>query len=261
MKTSTEIKEAVKEKYAQIAKGEITEIAPKSSCCGSGSNAGSSCCSSSEFVNMALDYIEADRKAIPEGADLGLGCGTPTAFAELKEGMTVLDLGSGAGIDCFIASKYVGSTGKVIGVDMTEVMIQKANENKTKVNASNVEFRLGEIENLPVQKNTVDRVISNCVINLVPDKAIAFKEIHRVLKPGGKFTVSDIVVDGEITDEERRNASLWAGCISGALKKTEYLSIIEQVGFKNVTIVSEKRYDYKLQNDAGLFSITVSATK
>ena len=261
MKTSTEIKEAVKEKYAQIAKGEITEIAPKSSCCGSGSSAGSSCCSGSEFVNMALDYNEADRKAIPEGADLGLGCKTPTAFAELKEGMTVLDLGSGAGIDCFIASKYVGSTGKVIGVDMTEVMIQKANENKAKVNASNVEFRLGEIENLPVQNNTVDRVISNCVINLVPDKAAAFKEIHRVLKPGGKFTVSDIVVDGEITDEERRNASLWAGCISGALKRKEYLAVIERTGFKEITIVSEKHYDYKLQSNGGLFSITVSAVK
>jgi arsenite methyltransferase len=260
MKTSTEIKEAVKEKYAQIAKGEITEIAPKSSCCGSGSSAGS-CCSGSDFVNMALDYNEADRQAIPDGADLGLGCGTPTAFADFKEGMTVLDLGSGAGIDCFIAAKYVGQTGKVIGVDMTEVMIQKANENKAKVNASNVDFRLGDIENLPVQNDTIDRVISNCVINLVPDKQAAFKEIHRVLKSGGKFTVSDIVVDGEITDEERRDASLWAGCISGALKRKEYLATIELIGFKNITIVSEKRYDYKLQNEGGLFSITVSASK
>jgi SAM-dependent methyltransferase len=265
MKTNSEIKEAVKEKYAQIAKGEINQIAPKSSCCGSDSknskSRNSSCCSGTDFVNMALDYKDADRTAIPEGADLGLGCGTPTAFAELKEGMTVLDLGSGAGIDCFIASKYVGQSGKVIGVDMTEVMVQKANENKAKVNAANVEFRLGDIENLPVQNNTVDRVISNCVINLVPDKEIAFKEIYRVLKPGGRFTVSDIVVDGEITDKERQDASLWAGCISGALKRKEYLAIIEQKGFKDITIVSEKRYDYKLQNNAGLFSITVSASK
>ena len=256
MNTSTEIKEAVKEKYAQIAKGEITEIVQKSSCCG-----GTGCCSDVEFVNMTLPYKEEDRTAIPEGADLGLGCGTPTAYVELTEGMTVLDLGSGAGIDCFIASKYVGAAGKVIGVDMTEEMIRKANENKAKVNAANVEFWLGDIENLPVQNNTVDRVISNCVINLVPDKEIAFKEIHRVLKPGGRFTVSDIVVDGEITDEERRDASLWAGCISGALKRKEYLSIIKRIGFEGITIVSEKRYDYKLQNNAGLFSITVSASK
>jgi arsenite methyltransferase len=262
MKTNSEIKEAVKEKYAQIVKGEIIQITPKSSCCGSGSkNSNSSCCSGTDFVNMTLDYNDADRTAIPEGADLGLGCGTPTAFAEFKEGMTVLDLGSGAGIDCFIASKYVGPKGKVIGVDMTEVMVQKANENKAKVKAANVEFRLGDIENLPVQNDTVDRVISNCVINLVPDKEIAFKEIHRVLKPGGRFTVSDIVVDGEITDKERQDASLWAGCISGALKRKEYLAIIEQKGFKDITIVSEKQYDYKLQNNAQLLSITVSASK
>ncbi|MFI5251606.1 MAG: arsenite methyltransferase [Bacteroidota bacterium] len=260
MKTNTEIKEAVKEKYASIAKGEITEIAPKSSCCGGGSSK-SSCCSDTDFVNMSVKYNDVDRKAIPEGADLGLGCGTPTAFAELKEGMTVLDLGSGAGIDCFVASKYVGSTGKVIGVDMTEVMIQKANENKAKVSAANVEFRLGEIEDLPVQSNSVDRVISNCVINLVPDKRKAFNEIYRVLKPGGKFTISDIVVHGEITEEERRDASLWAGCISGALKRHEYLGLIQQAGFKEIAAVSEKRYDYKLQNTAGLFSITVSAIK
>jgi arsenite methyltransferase len=260
MKTNDEIKEAVKEKYAQIAKGEINQITPKSSCCGSSSQS-SSCCSGTDFVNMALDYKDADRTAIPEGADLGLGCGTPTAFAEFKEGMTVLDLGSGAGIDCFVASKYVGPTGKVIGVDMTEVMVQKANENKAKVNAVNVEFRLGDIEDLPVQNNSVDRVISNCVINLVPDKEIAFKEIYRVMKPGGRFTVSDIVVDGEITDKERQDASLWAGCISGALKRMEYLAIIEQKGFRDITIVSERQYDYKLQNNARLLSITVSASK
>ena len=252
MDTNSKIKEAVKEKYGQIAKGEIVSIVPKSSCC---------CSSASTVVNISTPYGEADKAAIPEGADLGLGCGTPTAFADLKEGMTVLDLGSGAGVDCFVASRYVGKTGKVIGVDMTEEMIRKANENKNKVNIANVEFRFGEIENLPVDNSTVDRVISNCVINLVPNKENAFKEIYRVLKNGGKLTVSDIVVDGAITEEERRDASLWAGCISGALDRREYIGIIEKTGFKEVKVVSEKRYDYQLKSKAGLFSITVTATK
>ncbi|MCL4509820.1 MAG: arsenite methyltransferase [Bacteroidetes bacterium] len=252
MKTGDKIKEEVKEKYSEVAKGNLKAIKSISgSCCGG----------DKVVVDMALKYGDADRDAIPDGADLGLGCGTPTAFADIKEGMTVLDLGSGAGIDCFIASKYVGSAGKVIGVDMTEAMIRKANENKAKVNAANVEFRLGEIESLPVENNAVDRVISNCVINLVPDKEVAFREIHRVLKLGGKFTVSDIVVDGEISDEERRDASLWAGCISGAMDRKDYLAVIEKVGFKNVQVTSEKKYDYKLSGGGGLYSITVVAAK
>ena len=254
MKTSSEIKKAVKEKYGQIAKGEIEVIAQKSSCCCGSTN-------DPAVINMAMEYAEADRKAIPEGADLGLGCGTPTAFADMKEGMTVLDLGSGGGIDCFVASTHVGKSGKVIGVDMTEAMIAKANENKAKVNVPNVEFRLGEIENLPVDNNTVDRVISNCVINLVPSKENAFREIFRVLRSGGKFTVSDIVVDGEISEEERRDASLWAGCISGAIDRKEYLKIIGTAGFVDTKIVSEKRYNYRLKSNAGLFSITVTAVK
>lgn len=255
MNTNSEIKEAVKEKYGQIAKGELTAEKAVGSCCGGGD------CGGPEFINMSLQYEDTERSAIPEGADLGLGCGTPTAFADLKEGMTVLDLGSGAGIDCFVASKYVGTAGKVIGVDMTEPMIRKANENKAKVNAENVEFRLGDIESLPVANNTIDRVISNCVINLVPDKEVAFKEIFRTLKPGGKFTISDIVIDGTITDEERHDASLWAGCISGAIDRRLYLTIIENVGFRDVHITSEKKYDYTLRSGAGLFSITVSGTK
>jgi arsenite methyltransferase len=258
MKTSTEIKEAVKEKYGQIAKGELNVLPSISSCCGTSS---SGCGDGSDILDMSEKYGEADRTAIPEGADLGLGCGTPAAYADMKEGMTVLDLGSGAGIDCFVTSRYVGKSGKVIGVDMTDEMIKKANENKAKVNATNVEFRLGEIENLPVQSNSVDRVISNCVINLVPSKENAFKEIYRVLKTSGKFTVSDIVVDGEITEEERRDASLWAGCISGALSRKEYMRIIEKVGFKAVSVTAEKKYDYTLSKGGGLFSITVSGTK
>jgi ubiquinone/menaquinone biosynthesis C-methylase UbiE len=255
MHTNREIKEAVKERYARIAKGDPEIQDPLTSCCGGGA------CGDPAAVEMALDYNAADRAAIPEGADLGLGCGTPAAFAELTEGMTVLDLGSGAGIDCFVASRLVGASGKVIGVDMTEAMITKANDNKAKIDASNVEFRLGEIEHLPVNANSVDRVISNCVINLVPDKSAAFSEIRRVLKPGGRFMISDIVIDGAVTDEERRDASLWAGCISGAIDRNDYLGIIKSVGFTDVRIASEKRYSYTLKSGAGLFSITVTAMK
>lgn len=258
MNNPKNIKESVKEKYGQIAKGKIGVIPSLTSCCSS-----DSCCggSDSTVIDMSSRYDKADRLAIPDGADLGLGCGTPTVYAELKEGMTILDLGSGAGIDCFVASKYVGKTGRVIGVDMTEEMIAKANENKKKINAMNVEFRLGEIENLPVDNNTVDRVISNCVINLVPDKKIAFGEIYRVLKPSGKFTVSDIVVDGAISENERKDAALWAGCISGAISRQEYLDIISTTGFRDTIISSEKKYDYKLKSGGGLYSITVSGTK
>ncbi len=255
MDTNNKIKENVKQKYGQIAKGELKLEVTPSSCCSCGSNDGK------VMFDMSAQYKDSDRAAIPEGADLGLGCGTPAAYADLVEGMTVLDLGSGAGIDCFVASKYVGSTGKVIGVDMTEEMINKANENKKKINAANVEFRFGEIETLPVDTNSVDRVISNCVINLVPDKQKAFSEIYRVLKLNGKFTVSDIVVDGVISEKERQDAALWAGCISGALSRNEYIGIIEKVGFNNINIVSEKKYDYKLESGGGLYSITVTGTK
>lgn len=256
MESKSEIKDAVKDKYARIAKGEVTieSLTTPSSCCCGGDK-------TKAVLDMSMAYTEKDRSAIPDGADLGLGCGTPAAYAEMKEGMTILDLGSGAGIDCFVASRYVGPSGKVIGVDMTEEMIKKANENKSKVNVQNVEFRLGEIESLPVQDNSVDRVISNCVINLVPSKEKAFREIFRVLKNGGKFTVSDIVADGEISDEERRDASLWAGCISGAVSRNEYLSIIEKNGFTSVTITGEKKYNYRLSHGGGLFSITVTGTK
>jgi SAM-dependent methyltransferase len=209
---------------------------------------------------MSLDYNPEDLSSIPDGADLGLGCGVPTAFADLKEGYTVLDLGSGAGIDVFIAARHVGITGKAIGIDMTEAMVEKAKMNAQKIKATNVEFRLGEIEALPVESNSIDRVISNCVINLVPNKENVFREIFRVLKPGGKFTVSDIVVDGAISMEERNNAALWAGCISGAIDRKEYIDIIKKAGFTNVEIVSEKNYDYKLDN-ARLNSITISGTK
>ena len=258
MKKPEEIKKIVKSKYSEVAKGKVNII---NSCCGSSD---SSCCGSSnagELINMSQEYNPEDIAAVPEGADLGLGCGTPVTFADISEGMTVLDLGSGAGIDCFIAVKYVGQNGKVIGVDMTEDMIQKANENKRKVNVKNVEFRLGEIESLPVEDNSIDRVISNCVINLVPDKSKAFHEIYRVLKSGGKFIVSDIVIDGNLSEKERLDVSLWAGCVSGALQREEYLETIKGVGFKDIKIVSAREYDYKLSNGAALYSVTISGTK
>ena len=251
MNTEREVKNVVKEKYGQIARGEIEVIARREPCCGDGSKG---------VTNVSAKYSDNDLAGLPDGADLGLGCGTPASFADMKEGMTVLDLGSGAGIDCFIAAKYVGKTGKVIGVDMTDEMIQKANDNKSKVDAGNVEFRPGEIENLPVLDGSIDRVISNCVINLVPDKAVAFNEIFRVLKPGGKFIVSDIVVNGTVSDQERKDASLWAGCVSGALDRNDYLAIIARSGFSGIRILSERAYEYKLSN-ATLSSITVTAEK
>ena len=256
MKTDIQIKEEVKEKYAEIARDGSNAAKTERK-----SSGGCSCSSKQEIVDISLNYRDEDKASIPDGADLGLGCGTPTAFANIKEGMTVLDLGSGAGIDCFVAAKHVGPTGKVIGVDMTEEMIKKANENKSKISAANVEFRFGEIESLPVDSGTVDRVISNCVINLVPDKEKAFSEIHRVLRAGGRFTVSDIVTDGKISDEERRDASLWAGCVSGALDKREYLGIIENAGFKEIQVDSEIKNEYELSSGAGLYSITVTGTK
>jgi arsenite methyltransferase len=258
MDNSKKIKEAVKEKYSEIVKGNVNVIPSITSCC---SPKSCGCGNEPAVVDMSGRYSSEDRASVPDGADLGLGCGTPAAYADMKPGMVILDLGSGAGIDCFVALKYVGDSGSVIGVDMTEDMIRKANENKMKVNAPNVEFRLGEIEDLPVDDNTIDRVISNCVINLVPDKEKAFREIHRVLKLGGKFTVSDIVVDGAISEKERHDASLWAGCISGALRKMEYIEIIRRTGFKEIKILSEKKYDYKLESGGGLYSVTISGMK
>ncbi|HEY9165147.1 MAG TPA: arsenite methyltransferase [Candidatus Kryptonia bacterium] len=252
MKSDSQIKEEVREKYAEIARGDMKSIKNTSKSCS---------CGSKEVVDLSLHYKDSDTASIPDGADLGLGCGTPTAFADILEGMTVLDLGSGAGVDCFIAAKEVGPRGKVIGVDMTKEMIDKANQNKAKINAGNVEFRLGEIESLPVEENTVDRVISNCVINLVPNKEKAFGEICRVLKKGGKLTVSDIVTDGQITEAERLDASLWAGCVSGALDKKEYLNIITNAGFEDVRVTAESKTDYQLSSGASVYSITVTATK
>ncbi len=234
MKSGQEIKEMVKEKYAAIA--EQSKEENKSSCCGSTCG-----CSSVEFSVMAEDYAQLPGYA-PD-ADLSLGCGLPTEFAKMKSGDTVVDLGAGAGNDCFVARSVVGADGRVIGVDMTEVMVAKARANAAKLGFTNVEFRLGDIEQIPIDANTADVVVSNCVMNLVPDKEKAFAETYRILKPGGHFSISDIVLKGELPAALREEASLYAGCISGAVQKAEYLGVIERAGFRNVTVQKERVID------------------
>ena len=249
---STVIKSAVREKYGEIARNSGSCCGPT---CGCGTDAGIA-----GTITMNDLYSGVDPE-VRESADLGLGCGTPTAFADIEEGMTVLDLGSGAGIDVFVAAKKVGPRGRVIGVDMTEEMIKRAEANKAKLKAANTEFRLGEIENLPVSPGSVDRIISNCVINLVPDKGRAFAEMYRVMKPGGKFTVSDIVSVGRIPEDVRKDLAEWAGCVAGALDREEYLGIARATGFRDVTVVSDKPYTLDVTVRFGLHSITVSGTR
>jgi SAM-dependent methyltransferase len=211
-------REIVREKYASIATG--TPLPVAASCCSRSATA--------SFAEPAYPQMEGYARE----ADLSLGCGVPTAFASLRPGETVVDLGSGAGNDVFVAARAVGPEGRVIGVDMTPEMIARARANAEKLGSANVEFRLGEIESLPIESGSADVVISNCVLNLVPDKRKAFAEIHRVLKPTGRFTVSDIVLDSELPEEVRRSAELWAGCVSGALRKEAYLGIARDAGFE-----------------------------
>lgn len=231
MESAEEIKAIVKEKYSAIAKQPREQNA--SSCCGTGS----SCCSTDVAV-FSDDYSKLE--GYNPDADLGLGCGIPTEIANIQPGDTVVDLGSGAGNDAFVARQIVGEKGKVIGIDMTETMIEKAEANKRKLGAANVEFRFGDIEHLPIEPNTADVVISNCVLNLVPDKAKAFSEIMRVLKPGGHFSISDIVTTGVLPVKIKAAAEMYVGCVAGALLKEEYLGIISQTGFKNVQVKKEK---------------------
>lgn len=232
------IKKKVRERYGAIAKS-------KSSGCGCGP-APSSCCGSptnvAEHISKGIGYSEKEMQSVPEGANLGLGCGNPTALAALKKGETVLDLGSGAGFDAFLAAKKVGPSGKVIGVDMTPEMIDKARENAKKGKCANVEFRLGEIEHLPVADNYVDVIVSNCVINLAPDKQKVFAEAYRVLKPGGRVSVSDIVLTAPLPDFIRKSAEAYTACIAGAIMKDEYIKTIKQAGFKTVKIIEESHF-------------------
>jgi ubiquinone/menaquinone biosynthesis C-methylase UbiE len=221
----------VRKGYAKIAK-------EKGSCCHQES---SPCCGSNTYeeVSKKMGYTEEELRSVPEASNLGLGCGNPVALASLKEGETVVDLGSGGGLDCFLAAKRVGEKGKVIGVDMTPEMIDNARENVRKGNFKNVEFRLGEIENMPVADNTADIVISNCVINLSPNKKRVFEEAFRVLKPNGRLMVSDIVLLKELPEAVRNSDKAYVGCVSGAIMKGKYLETIRQVGFQDVQIVEE----------------------
>ena len=213
MNTETALKALVKEKYGEIAEQSKEQNA--SSCCGSG------CCSTDVYNIMADDY--AKLQGYNADADLGLGCGLPTEFAKIKEGNTVIDLGSGAGNDAFVARAIVGEKGKVIGIDFTEKMVEKARANAEKLGFNNVEFRLGDIEQMPVSANVADVIVSNCVLNLVPNKSNVFKEIYRVLKPGAHFSISDIVLDGQLPDKLKEAAEMYAGCVSGAVQKNTYL--------------------------------------
>lgn len=231
MKKKEHIKKVVREGYAKIAKQNSSCCAPVPSCCGTGDIA--------QEISKKIGYTEEELKAVPEGANLGLGCGNPVAPTSLKEGEIVLDLGSGAGFDCFLAAKKVGKKGKVIGVDMTAEMIEKARENARKGGYENVEFRLGEIENLPVADNSVDVVISNCVINLSPDKRRVFDEVFRVLKPGGRLMISDIVLLKELPEFIKNSIEAYIGCLSGAIIKDEYIKAIKKVGFQDVRIIDE----------------------
>ena len=267
MQTAEQIKEMVKQKYSEIATQD--KSVNSSSCCGATGSCG-------EVYNiMSEEY--AGMEGYDPNADLGLGCGLPTQFAQIKKGDTVIDLGSGAGNDCFIARAETGESGKVIGIDMTPAMIDKARENAEKLNYNNVEFRLGDIEKMPVTANTADVVVSNCVLNLVPDKAAAFCEINRVMKPGGHFSISDIVLVGTLTPKIQQTAEMYAGCVSGAIQKEEYLDLIKKHGFTNIKIQKEKvitvpdeilsQYlsqdeiaEYK-NSKTGIFSITVYAEK
>lgn len=228
------IKKVVREGYARIATQGNSYCAPVDSCCGSPDSA--------EDISKKIGYTEKELKSVPEGSNLGLGCGNPVALASLKEGETVLDLGAGAGFDCFLAAKKVGQKGKVIGVDMTPEMVEKARENMEKEGYENVEFRLGEIENLPVADNSVDTIISNCVINLAPDKRKVFMEAFRVIKPGGRLMISDIVLLEDLSEEIKNSIEAYVGCVSGAILKDEYIKAVKEAGFQDVEVIDETSF-------------------
>jgi ubiquinone/menaquinone biosynthesis C-methylase UbiE len=267
METNNELKEMVKQKYSEIALQD--KETNQSSCCGSG------CCSTELYTIMADDYTPLE--GYDPNADLGLGCGLPTQFARIKKSDTVIDLGSGAGNDCFVARAEAGEDGRVIGIDFTPAMIEKAKANAQKSGFSNVEFRQGDIEKMPVTANMADVVISNCVLNLVPNKDGVFKEIFRVLKPGGHFSISDIVLSGELPTGLRKEAEMYAGCVAGAIQRNEYLDLIARNGFSNMTIqkekaiiipddilknyLSEEEFNSFKKGNIGIFSITVYAEK
>jgi arsenite methyltransferase len=237
-----EIKKFVRDRYGRAAKQGSSCCQPATSCCGGGKE--------TDMISKRIGYTDQDLKMAPEGANLGLGCGNPLALASLREGETVLDLGSGAGFDCFLAARQVGKNGKVIGVDMTPEMLDKARGNAEKGDFGNVEFRLGEIENLPVADNQVDIVISKCVINLSPAKERVFQEAFRVLKPGGRLMVSDIVLKKDLPEEIKNSVAAYTACIGGAVRKEKYLGSIQAAGFQGTEVLEETNYPLEMaQND------------
>ncbi len=266
-KTPEELKEAVRQKYSQISEQGADYNAR--SCCGAGGE------STKVYNIMTDDYSELG--GYNSDADLGLGCGLPTQFAQIKKGDYVIDLGSGAGNDCFVARHETGAEGKVLGIDFTEPMINKARQNADTLGFNNVEFRFGDIDNMPVADDTADVIVSNCVLNLVPNKPKVFAEIHRVLKPGGHFSISDIVLQGELPEALRNDAEMYAGCVAGAIQKDDYLRHITELGFGNITIQKEKPIDIPDDilsqylsteeisdfntGSTGIYSITVFAQK
>ncbi|MFN8145794.1 MAG: arsenite methyltransferase [Bacteroidia bacterium] len=267
METTENLKELVKQKYSEIALQD--KSINQSSCCGAGG------CSTEVYNIMSDDYTQ--MQGYHADADLGLGCGLPTQFAHIKKGDTVIDLGSGAGNDCFIARSETGPDGRVIGIDFTPAMIEKARINAEKLKFNNVEFRQGDIEKMPLSSSMADVVVSNCVLNLVPNKEEVFKEIFRVLKPGGHFSISDVVLLGALPESLRKDSEMYAGCVAGAIQKNDYLEFILKSGFKNIQIQKEKRInipddilskylnesqlnDFK-SGSTGIFSITVYAEK
>ena len=256
MMESEKIKEHVKKRYSELAKRNCSS-------CSSSCNSSSSCGIPPQYVAWKVGYSPGDIENLPEDSLLGLGCGNPVALASLKKGETVLDLGSGAGIDAFLASKMVGPSGRVIGIDMTKEMIVRAKAIASEQGYTNVEFRLGEIENIPVEDGTVDVIISNCVINLAPDKLKVFKEAYRVLKPNGRLMVSDLVLETDLPEEFRNSYDAWAECIAGALEKSDYLNKIVRVGFKEVKVVSQKPYTININPvlKGKIVSINVKAQK
>jgi len=267
MENENDLKELVKQKYSEIALQD--KDTNQSSCCGSG------CCSDEVYNIMSEDYQQLE--GYNPDADLGLGCGLPTQFAKIKQGDVVIDLGSGAGNDAFVARHQTGETGKVIGIDFTPAMIDKARSNAELRGFNNVEFRQGDIEKMPVTSNIADVIVSNCVLNLVPNKDGVIKEIYRVLKPGGHFSISDIVLEGQLPKEIKEAAEMYAGCVAGAIQKQVYLELIEANGFKNITVQKDKAIiipddilsDYLSpeqievfkQSGTGIRSITVYAEK
>ncbi len=267
MNDTKDLKEIVRDKYAEIAEQSTEDN--QASCCGAGG------CSTEVYNIMTDDYSQV--KGYQKEADLGLGCGLPTQFAQIQPGDTVIDLGSGAGNDCFVARQETGESGKVIGIDFTDAMISKARQNADKLSFNNVEFRHGDIDDMPVADNNADVIVSNCVLNLVPDKQKVIAEIFRTLKPGGHFSISDIVLEGELPKALKEDAEMYAGCVAGAIQKSVYLKFIADAGFKTITVQKEKPINIPgdilsnyLNNEeaenfgksgSGIFSVTVFGQK